>query len=270
MKKRRIISILLIVCLISSLPGCKKKKEEGEKKPKDITIVCDYSLRPLVDDLVADYNLNNKASYKVEYMSMTEGISKLKDKAANLVIAFEGLKDEKLKSDPIASDGIAIIVNNQNNIDGISMDQLKDIYTGKRVLWKDLNSTMQNIEPIAYESTDDIQKIFEKKILSAPILELMTNSAYIVRDVNLAKDRVINYPNAIAFLPNLSASGSFKILKLNGVILNVESIKNNLYPFNSKICAYYSKESEDASKFIQYLKSDDGKKIIKKHCVDAS
>jgi len=270
MRKRRIISILLIVFLISSLSACSKKKEGGEKKPKDITIACDYSVKPLVDDLISDYNLNNKTSYKVEYMTLSEAITKLKDKEANLVIAFEGIKDDKLKIEPIASDGIAIIVNKENNIEGISMDQLRDIYTGKKVLWKDLNSNMQSVQPIAYESVVDLQKIFEKKLLSTPTVEMMTNRALIVRDVNVAKDRVTNNVNDIAFIPSICTNNNVKVLKLNGVILNVESIKNNLYPFNSNICAYSSKETEDASKFIQYLKSDDGKKIIKKHCADAS
>jgi len=98
----------------------------------------------------------------------------------------------------------------------------------------------------------------------------MTNSALIVRDVNSAKDRVTNNANDIAFIPSICMQDTVKMLKLNGVILNIESIKNNLYPFKSNICTYSSKEAEDASKFMQYLKSDDGKKIIKKHCVEAS
>lgn len=270
MKKRRIASIMLIVLMAFSLSACSKKKEGGEKKTKDITIACDYSVKPLVDDLIQDYNLNNKASFKIEYMSLTEAISKLKEKQVNLVIGFEGIKDDKLKSDPIASDGIAIIVNKQNNIDGISMEQLKDIYTGRKTSWKDLSSNMQTVQPVAYESTADVQKVFEKKLLSTPITEQMTNSAFIVRDVNVARDRVTNNPNDIGFIPSICVNYKFKVLKLNGVILNPESIKNNLYPFVSNICAYYPKGSEDASKFLQYLKSDEGKKIIKKRSVEAS
>jgi len=269
MKKKLINSILLVLLLSLSFTAC-SKKESGEKKPKEITIACDYGFQPLIDDLVKDYNLNNKSSTKIEYLPTVEAISKLKSKGVDLVIAYEGLKEEKIKSDTIASDGIAIIVNGQNSIDGISMDQLKDIYKGKTTLWKDINSNLQRIEAIGYESTLDLQKIFENKLLSLPVREQMSNSVIIVRDVKSAKDRVYTAANSIAFIPGICTDSSIKTLKLNGVILSAESIKNNLYPFKSNICAYYNKGEESVSKFVQYIKSDEGKKIIKKHCSDAS
>ena len=269
MKNKLINSVLLVLFLSLSFTAC-SKKESGEKKPKEITIACDFSVVPLVDDLVKDYNLNNKSSTKIEYMSMVDAMSKLKSKGVDLVIAYEGINEEKLKSDTIASDGIAIVVNKQNSIEGISMDQLKDIYTGKTPLWKDINSNMQRIEAVGYESTLDLQKIFEKKLLSLPVREQMSNSVIVIRDVKSAKDRVATAVNSIAFIPGICIDNNVKTLKLNGVILSPESIKNNLYPFKINICAYYNKGEESVSKFIQYVKSDDGKKIIKKHTSDAS
>ena len=51
------------------------------------------------------------------------------------------LKDEEktdLTVKQIAMDGIAVIVNNDNTLDNITSDQIKDIYTGKTTEWSDV------------------------------------------------------------------------------------------------------------------------------------
>ena len=51
------------------------------------------------------------------------------------------LKDEEktdLTVKQIAMDGIAVIVNNDNTLDNITSDQIKDIYTGKTTDWSDV------------------------------------------------------------------------------------------------------------------------------------
>ena len=47
-------------------------------------------------------------------------------------------KAKGIKSQEIARDGIAIIVNNANGLDSISSDQVKQIYTGKITKWSEI------------------------------------------------------------------------------------------------------------------------------------
>ena len=56
-------------------------------------------------------------------------------------MASRELKDDEtknLKSQTIAKDGIAIIVNNANPCDDITLDQIKSIYTGETTVWSDI------------------------------------------------------------------------------------------------------------------------------------
>ena len=56
-------------------------------------------------------------------------------------MASRDLKDDelsKLKSTTIAMDGIAIIVNNNNQVSNITKDQIKGIYTGEITDWSDI------------------------------------------------------------------------------------------------------------------------------------
>ena len=47
-------------------------------------------------------------------------------------------ESDKLKNMAIALDGIAVIVNNKNSINGLTKDQVKDIFTGKISDWGQL------------------------------------------------------------------------------------------------------------------------------------
>ena len=56
-------------------------------------------------------------------------------------MASRELKDEEksaLKVETIAKDGIAVIVNNANTCDDLTLDQVKSIYTGETTVWSDI------------------------------------------------------------------------------------------------------------------------------------
>ena len=57
-------------------------------------------------------------------------------------MASRELKDEEttesLTATEIARDGIAVVVNNDNDIDELTSDQVKAIFTGETTDWEDL------------------------------------------------------------------------------------------------------------------------------------
>ena len=57
-------------------------------------------------------------------------------------MASRELKDEEtsqgLKSEKIALDGIAVIVNKDNGVEDLSMDQIMKIFTGEITNWADV------------------------------------------------------------------------------------------------------------------------------------
>ena len=57
-------------------------------------------------------------------------------------MASRDLKDEEtsenLTATEIARDGIAVVVNTSNDIDDLTSDQVKSIFTGETTTWEDL------------------------------------------------------------------------------------------------------------------------------------
>ena len=91
--------------------------------------------------------------YRPEFLTDTNGKVEIQtsDSSAGMQSAMGGtcdigmasrdLKDEEksaLKVETIAKDGIAVIVNNANTCDDLTLDQVKSIYTGETTVWSDI------------------------------------------------------------------------------------------------------------------------------------
>ena len=266
MKKKIVYCLFAILVFGIIINGCGKKNDKSEKGNKDITIGSNIECSPFVNDLIKDFNLNNKSNIKQENMSFAVAEQKIKDKKIDIFIGYEGIENKSIEKKLIAYDGIAIIVNKKNSLNTINIEQLNKVYSGNITDWKEFNVGLDKILPISYENTLDFNKLCLNQILKYPVKETLTNKSIIVSDITSAKEKVASSTNYIAFVPAMYLGSDTKTLLLNGVILQNDSLDNELYPFKNGINFYYLKNNEYYKEIYEYIKSEDGKKIIKKHC----
>ena len=92
--------------------------------------------------LEAYQKVNTGAKIELQESDSTTGMTAAIDGTCDIGMASRELKDEEtsqgVTATVIAMDGIAIIVNNQNGLDNITMDQIKGIYVGDITDWGDL------------------------------------------------------------------------------------------------------------------------------------
>ena len=86
--------------------------------------------------------VNSNANIEVQQSDSTTGITSASDGLCDIGMASRELKDEEttenLTATEIARDGIAVVVNNDNDIDELTSDQVKAIFTGETTDWEDL------------------------------------------------------------------------------------------------------------------------------------
>ena len=79
---------------------------------------------------------------EVQQNDSTTGVTSAIDGICDIGMASRELKDEEtsqgLKSEEIALDGIAVIVNKDNGVEDLSMDQIMKIFTGEITNWADV------------------------------------------------------------------------------------------------------------------------------------
>lgn len=270
-KKLKTFSIIFCICLITISAGCKKDATPKEKQSKTIKVMCEDTVIPMVNDLVRDYNLNNDPVVTVESASRESAFDKLHNSEVDVLIGYVEPKDKEIDSQALAFDGIAIIVNPNNKLDSISTQELKKIYIGDIANWEKLKGESKAIVPVAFKNTlNSIKQRFDMTIMDVPVKEEMSSSIQYVASVEEMKNFVAKDKNAIGFIPGQWYNKENKFLKISGIEITISNIKNELYTLRFPINIYYSKEKKDSLKdLFQYFKSDDGKKIIRKYCIEA-
>ena len=84
---------------------------------------------------------NPNAKIELQESDSTSGMTGAMDGTFDIGMASRELKEEEaaaLTGTAIAMDGIAVIVNPANTLEGLSIDQIKSIYIGDVTDWGDL------------------------------------------------------------------------------------------------------------------------------------
>ena len=92
-----------------------------------------------MEKLAEEYQkVNGGVTVEVQQSDSTTGMTSAIEGTCDIGMASRELSDDeasKLTATAIALDGIAIIVNNKNDISDLSLDQIKQIYVGDLTDW---------------------------------------------------------------------------------------------------------------------------------------
>lgn len=102
------------------------------------------SVTPVMEKLKEAYSkVNSKVEVEIQQSDSSTGITNAIEGTADIGMASRDLKDEEtskgVSSTVIAIDGIAVIVNKDNKVDGLTSEQVKTIFTGKTTSWDGLS-----------------------------------------------------------------------------------------------------------------------------------
>ena len=115
------------------------KSNTGSKMSGTVTLAGSTSVAPVMNVLADEYKkLNPGMKIEIQESGSSAGIESAMQGAVNIAMSSRELKNNeaaKLKSQKIALDGIAVIVNKENKLDNITSAQVKDIFLGNTTTW---------------------------------------------------------------------------------------------------------------------------------------
>ena len=115
---------------------------EGTQPSGKLVVGGSSSVSPVMEKLIEAYKaVNPNADIELQTTDSTTGMTSTIDGSYDIGMASRELKDEEaaeLDSTVIATDGIAVIVNNANPTDELTSDQVKAIYTGDALTWDEV------------------------------------------------------------------------------------------------------------------------------------
>ncbi len=161
----------------------------------------------------------------------------------------------------VAIDGLSIIVHQSNPLNDITLEQIRDIYTGKITNWKELGGPDLPIVIISRDTNSGTYESFETLVLHGA---KMTQKAEYMGSNGAIRQRVLNTPAAIGYV-GLAFVEGVKPLKVNGVEPTYENVQSKAYPIARPLHMYTNgrpKEGTHLYNFINLYKTEEGKRII--------
>ncbi len=121
----------------------KYEASDAVKEGGKITIGGSSSVTPLMEKLAEAYKkVNPKVEVMVQQSDSTTGVTSAIDGSVDIGMASRDLKDTEtsqgVKATVIAKDGIAVIVHKDSKQEELTLEQVKDIFTGKITKWSEI------------------------------------------------------------------------------------------------------------------------------------
>ena len=107
-----------------------------------VVVAGSSSVSPVMEKLAEAYMAaNTGVEIEIQTSDSTTGMTSAMEGSCEIGMASRELKEAEaaeLESTAIAMDGIAVIVNNVNPVDELSLEQIGAIYTGETTVWNEL------------------------------------------------------------------------------------------------------------------------------------
>lgn len=248
-----LLPLLLVIPLVSS---CQRERA-------GITVAGSTSVEPFAELLAEEYMSRHPYSHiYVQGGGSTAGIEAVRTHAANIGTSSRSLlPDEKdLYAVTIAKDAIAIIVNPKNPIRDLSLDHVRQVFSGKIKDWGELGAPPHPIVLVSREEGSGTRESFQKFVMGQEEISLES----LVQDSNGAIRQVVsNDPHAIGYISLGLVNEQVKALKISGVEPNVTNIEGNKYTLVRPFLFVFSAEPEEEAKaFLEFVLSPDAQKLL--------
>lgn len=115
----------------------------GSMESGKVVVSGSSSVSPVMEKLKEAYlKVNPDVTVEIQQSDSSTGVSNAIDGTCDIGMASRELKDSETEkgvaSTVIAMDGIAVIINNENGIENLTSEQVKDIFTGNAAVWEDV------------------------------------------------------------------------------------------------------------------------------------
>jgi len=216
---------------------------------------------------------NLKISISVQGGGSGVGIASLIDGTCNIADASRPIKDKEVATakekginpvtNIVARDAIAVAVHPSNGINGLTLEQMKAIYTGEISNWSDLGGSDQSIVIISRDSSSGTFETFNELALDG---EKVRPDALLQASNSAVATTVANTPGAIGYIGLGYVSEKVKAISVDNVMPSKETVNSGTYPLARPLFMYTDGEPTGAvEKFLDFVMSEEGQKLVEEN-----
>lgn len=242
--------------------------------------------QPLTDAFIENFTGTLPSEEELDYTNTHPGYVRLINDEVDLIVVTEPSEEElelakekgvELEVIPVVKEGFVFYVNGKNPVESLTVEEIQKIYTGEIKKWSEVGGNDEDIRPFQRPENSGSQTgmyslVMKDKKIMKPMKEDLVDTMFAI--INLVSD-YDNGANSIGYsyyyyattmydTMDSAAADRIKLLQVNGVEPNSETIQNNTYPLNT---AYYivinknEPEDSDVRKLVDAMLSDRGQAV---------
>ncbi|MFN3692008.1 MAG: phosphate ABC transporter substrate-binding protein [Fervidobacterium sp.] len=229
---------------------------------------------------VEEFNkVNPDIKVTLEGAGSSTGIAALFNSTTDIANSSRWLKDSEIQNmfnqkrwlAPIlvAWDGIAIVVHKDLPINNITIQQLKDIYTGKITRWNQIDPNLPARDIVAFSrnTASGTFEVFKEKVLGD---EKMSPRVRMLESSMAELETVAKTPFSIAYFGvGYVDPKAVKVVTVNGITPNKQNILAGKYPLSRPLFVFVDitkgwPEEGPVSDFLKFIMSKKGQELVEK------
>ncbi|MBQ9325425.1 MAG: substrate-binding domain-containing protein [Clostridia bacterium] len=170
---------------------------------------------------------------------------------------------------PVCYDAFVFLVNDNNPVETLTKEEIRGIYTGYIRAWSQVGGA-EDLLIAAYQRPhgSGSQTAMEEMVMDG--YQLVADPNYISDGMSDLIEQIGNYDNSLNaigysylyYVNSLYREGQLKILSVDGIAPTEENLQNESYPYTVYYYAVYEKGNEIASRFVEWMTSDEGQACV--------
>jgi phosphate transport system substrate-binding protein len=256
MKRVWTVAGAVVLAGMTGLTGCGKPRE-------NVTMAGSTAFQPFAEKLAETYMAAHPGvNITVQGGGSSLGIQSTLSGAAQIGMAdLVTLPPEAsaLQSVVVARDGIAVVLNPANKVTALTLDQVRDIFSGKIANWNAVGGDDHAIAVISREAGSGTRTSFEQIVG-----HIKLSGDALIQDSNgTIRETVANDANAIGYLSHGLINDKIKSVTVDGFCCTEQDIMAGNYKLVRPVFLLTRKEAGPTCQaFLEYLGSDEAQQLI--------
>jgi len=273
---------IILISIVMTTTGCQKKAPEFtmETYPKvdgsTVTIPLSEAVAATLTrstlEAVRPYILHNKTHQA--YLNLI-------DKKVDLIFVTGPSEEElalaeaagiELEIVPIVSEAFVFLTHVDNPVKGLTTQNIQDIYTGKVTNWSEVGGVDEAIIPYQRPVNSGSQTGFLDLVMKG-LTPMQAPEELVTAEMGMLIDAVANYENSASalgysyfyFVEDMWGSDAVKLLEVDGIYPDHETIRSGNYPFTTAYYAVIRKDSPKDSnerKVVEWILTEEGQTLM--------
>ncbi len=268
--------LILLAVFGSFLIGCAPAIATVEPHPPvHLRLAGSTSMQPLMEALTEAYSSRYEyVTFALESRNSQVGLDALRGGAIDIVLISREMRPEEmggLVATPIARDGIAILVNEENPIGALTLEELRSIFAGEILSWREVGG-QEGVHPIGLPR-GDIQVVSReegsgtRRAFEALVMEgkRVTSTAVVMPSDGAVGEYVAREPRAIGYSSMADLPSGVKALQIDGVEPSLATVASGEYSLvRTFLLVTEKRPQQEVQAFIDFCLSLAGQAIVEK------